>query len=221
MGCKNSLTKWNNIQNEHREKWSRNPFIKLFFDPGHRYIANRGKNVTGKILDVGGGIGYHSKFEVINQDREYICLDCDQSQLNKITNCEIKKLCADCENIPLPDKSIDLVIASHILEHLLNLDNCLIEFNRILKNDGALIVVLPCDPGLLWNALTKFTPSRLMLWLRGINYDEVMRAEHINSFESCQKALARRFEVVEAYYPYKIANSNFNVICGMMLRKKL
>ncbi len=45
--------------------------------------------------------------------------------------------------MPFKTETIDLVIASEVLEHILNTDLLLFEINRVLKNNGILVVTVP------------------------------------------------------------------------------
>jgi SAM-dependent methyltransferase len=52
-------------------------------------------------------------------------------------------LCIDLESIALPNDSIDVVILSHVLEHVSN-DRCALdELNRILRPNGTLFLQVP------------------------------------------------------------------------------
>ncbi|MGZ8548075.1 MAG: glycosyltransferase, partial [Sulfuricurvum sp.] len=52
-------------------------------------------------------------------------------------------LSLNIEAIPYDDNSFDIVIANHILEHVSNIDQALLEINRILKPDGIAILQTP------------------------------------------------------------------------------
>ena len=54
----------------------------------------------------------------------------------------------DITNIDLPDESYDLVICNHVLEHVSSYEKALSELNRILVDNGLLIVSFPLDAGL-------------------------------------------------------------------------
>lgn len=218
---RDQLRKWKEFYPENQEELNKNFFIRTIFDLGHRYIASMGKAVCGKILDVGSGSGYHLKFEEISKRRTYICLDPEIVLLDKIAQKNVVKIQAGCENIPLKPKSVDVIIASHILEHVTNLRKCVNELKRVLKDEGLLLVVLPCDPGVAWKIINRITPSRKRLRKKGLDYDIVMRYEHPNTFNKCIKELTREFKVEEEkYYPFLIKNHNFNFISCIKLVKR-
>lgn len=43
------------------------------------------------------------------------------------------------------DETMDYIFSSHLLEHMLRLDICLIEWFRVLKSDGYLVMYLPLE----------------------------------------------------------------------------
>jgi SAM-dependent methyltransferase len=50
---------------------------------------------------------------------------------------------ADAARLPFPAQSIDLTISNHSLEHIENLEDCLLEIGRVIKKDGSLYVAVP------------------------------------------------------------------------------
>ena len=48
------------------------------------------------------------------------------------------------EQLPFPDRFFDVVYASHILEHAIDIDRALAEIRRVLKGDGYLVFAVPC-----------------------------------------------------------------------------
>jgi hypothetical protein len=53
------------------------------------------------------------------------------------------------------------------------------EWNRVVRPDGLISIVLPCDPGLAWRAGRSFGPRRNATKL-GIEYDYLEAAEHVS-----------------------------------------
>src|SRR5260221_9927416 len=57
----------------------------------------------------------------------------------------------DCQQrLPYDDGYFDRIISIHVLEHLPNLPATIDEAYRVLKPEGIMSVVLPCDPGMLY-----------------------------------------------------------------------
>jgi phosphatidylethanolamine/phosphatidyl-N-methylethanolamine N-methyltransferase len=212
---------WNQHYSSDQENLYKNIFVRKLFNLGHTYIASKGKHITGNILDVGSGMGYHIKFESLSPNRKYICLDKKITMLDRIHVPHVQKLVGTCGKIPLKKNSVDLIIASHILEHLQKLHSDLVELKRVLKKNGMLIVVLPCDPGFLWKLLTYITPSRWRVKKLGIDYDVVMRHEHVNTFTGCMSELENEFTISDTrYYPFGIHNYHLNILCCLTLLPK-
>jgi hypothetical protein len=63
---------------------------------------------------------------------------------------------------PIPDCSLDAVIASHVIEHLASPIAALREFQRVLRNRGRLVIVLP-DRNLTFDSVRQPTPLAYVL----------------------------------------------------------
>jgi len=55
---------------------------------------------------------------------------------------------ADLAALPLDDAGFDLILSSHVLEHLSDDRPAIAEFARVLRRGGRALVMVPCDPGL-------------------------------------------------------------------------
>lgn len=55
------------------------------------------------------------------------------------------RVCTDLSKTGLPDRSLDFVIMSETLEHLLNFEAVIDEVRRILKPDGMYLITVPYD----------------------------------------------------------------------------
>ena len=81
----------------------------------------------------------------------------------------------------LPSDSLDIVIMSETMEHLLNLDDVLAEVQRILKDDGIFLITVPYDFFLgpffiLFNLNCLYTG-----FIKGSRYHK-FRCGHVNHF---------------------------------------
>jgi SAM-dependent methyltransferase len=52
---------------------------------------------------------------------------------------------ADITNLPFPDESFDVVLCSHVLEHVLDDRKAMRELHRVLRPDGWALVLVPID----------------------------------------------------------------------------
>lgn len=71
----------------------------------------------------------------------------------------MKAVQADVHALPLPDKSVNLVVCSDVLEHVEHLEEVLSEITRVL--DGVLLVSVPVDDKTNEYHLRTFNPADL------------------------------------------------------------
>lgn len=100
------------------------------------------------VLDAGCGEGI---LAVLLAEKGFDVTACDISEPNiesakkfageKGVDKKINFVVADAENLPFKDDSFDVVISSHVLEHLPNFEKGLSEIKRVMKNRA--IVALP------------------------------------------------------------------------------
>jgi len=112
-----------------------------------------------KLLDVGSGNGYLKYFcDFGNIDWHGIEIweerfkDCERLGYH-MHWCDI-----DVEKLPFEDETFDVVVASHVMEHLKNREFALREMYRVLKNNGLLIVGTPIKP-IIISSLLNFIYS--------------------------------------------------------------
>ena len=107
-----------------------------------------------RLLDVGSGNGYLKYFCNFNhidwhgiEIREDRFKDCEKLGYH-MHWCDI-----DSDFVPFDDGYFDVVIASHVIEHLRNRSFALQEMYRVLRTGGLLIVGTPIKPVLINNLL--------------------------------------------------------------------
>lgn len=107
-------------------------------ESGHvRFLLER-FNPSGVVLDIGCGIGEVARLmKAERPDLDFILLNISQSQLDMCP--DYRKICANAEDIPLPDSSVDCVMACYVMGHL-NKDKALQEMRRVLKPGGVLFI---------------------------------------------------------------------------------
>ena len=117
-------------------------------------------NLNGKILDVGYSVGgIHSKFvEKFGKDNIYgIDIETKKDTAN------YKK--ATAEKIPFSNDYFDSIFAGELIEHIENPENFLKEANRILKNNGIIILTTPNKKSLINRIFHTYeTPIHISLF---------------------------------------------------------
>ncbi|MFH1422120.1 MAG: methyltransferase domain-containing protein, partial [Planctomycetota bacterium] len=114
--------------------------VKKMLDPrGYEAAFIVGKMVgdKSKLLSVGGGYG-RDYYYLSPLGKEVTVFDiAKQSHLPELIKGDITK------GTPFADKQFDAVIMGEILEHLIEDKQALTEINRILADDGILVVTVP------------------------------------------------------------------------------
>jgi 2-polyprenyl-3-methyl-5-hydroxy-6-metoxy-1,4-benzoquinol methylase len=96
----------------------------------------------GEILDVGTGTGfflnemYENGWQVTGTEKSSDARDFAKKEF-KLNNLPSEQIFA------LKDKSFDVITLWHVLEHIHQLNEIMATFNRLLKNDGKLIIAVP------------------------------------------------------------------------------
>jgi SAM-dependent methyltransferase len=92
------------------------------------------------VIDVGCGSGFMlNKVKERYPNIERVGFDIKDADGNE----SFTYVQGNIEKLPFPDKAFDVVMSSHTIEHLLNLDLCLEELKRITRRK--LILVTPCQ----------------------------------------------------------------------------
>ena len=101
------------------------------------YIRKNFKNISQKILDFSPHRSLNDFFKSIFEN--YISSDFE-NQFYAQKSYDITK-------INEADQSFDLIICLHVLEHILEDKKAIKELNRVLKNDGHLLIQVPLKKG--------------------------------------------------------------------------
>src|SRR6201997_3804972 len=109
-----------------------------------------------KVIDVGCGAGRHS-FEAYRRGADVIAFDWDAAEVQGVETiltamaeaCEApasasaEAVVGDALALPYADETFDCVIASEILEHILDDNAAIAELIRVLRVGGVLVVTVP------------------------------------------------------------------------------
>ncbi|MHA1250529.1 MAG: class I SAM-dependent methyltransferase [Candidatus Helarchaeota archaeon] len=127
-----------------------------------------------KILDIGSGFAYF--FDIIlehyNKIYNYNVIETDKTIYNFLKKKNINKIYSNIEEIL--DNDYDLIIMSHILEHLPNPKEYLMKVKKCLKDKGILFIEVPNQDFLylenLGLHLLSFNPKALKYLLKSIGF---------------------------------------------------
>ena len=100
-------------------------------------VGNLASNLQGKILDVGCGTKpYRELFNCI----EYVGLEIDSEQNRKSKQADYYY---DGVTFPFANASFEGVLCNQVFEHVFTPDKFLSEINRVLKDNGRLLLTVP------------------------------------------------------------------------------
>ena len=100
--------------------------------------------------DIGAGTGKLTK-ELANRGYEIYAVEPNEDMRNQLelyieNYANVKVSDGTAENTKLPDKCVDVITVAHAL-HWFDMDNFRAECNRILKDDGKIVVIYNHVPG--------------------------------------------------------------------------
>ncbi len=188
----------------------------------HAYAGRRARKGQ-RVLDIGAGLGEHLAWEVAPSD-EYHAIELRPEIAEELRrrHPHVKVVVGDCQQrIPYPDASFDRVLAIHVLEHLPDLPAALREIHRTLAPGGELVVVIPCEGGIVYRIGRNLTSRRLFEKRYSMSYDFFIENEHVNHADEVLHELAALFEVRDAtYFPFRIPSIALNVAIGLVLEPR-
>ena len=119
---------------------------EIWYEHYHRYAFAKNLVKDKKVLDAACGEGYGSAL-LSKYSKAVTGIDIDKGTIEHAKERYKKKglsfVVGSCVKLPFEDDSFDMVISFETLEHLEQQEEMLSEFNRVLKNDGTLIISTP------------------------------------------------------------------------------
>jgi len=131
---------------EEAKKFVHEHYQKVLANKKGRYYYNldliEGESL--KILDYGCGWGFYS-IELSSKGHQVTAIDFpNEIEICNIAWDEMKNVTFSTQKIKeLPNDYFDVVLSSQVIEHVHNPGNYLHQINRVLKNDGKLIISTP------------------------------------------------------------------------------
>jgi len=174
------------------------------------------KDHFSQVLEIGAGSGQHP-LSVKHTFDKYMITDgndrmLDQSRERFKGDGRYDFQTEDARELSFEDHTFDRVIATHVLEHLLNPHEILREWTRVIKPGGTLSLVLPCDPGFAWR-FGRMIGVRKRAESAGLEYDYWMAREHVNSIFNLNTFINYYYKNVNAtWWPMRVPIPDLNLI---------
>jgi ubiquinone/menaquinone biosynthesis C-methylase UbiE len=130
------------IQNTQKDISERDPFTLERYAQFFKFFPKE----AIKVLDVGCNTGRGgSRLKELNSNLTLLGLDCVQERLDALPECYAQRVYGLSTDIPIEDRSVDVIVAGEFLEHLYpaDVDKTLCEFQRVLKIGGRLLLTTP------------------------------------------------------------------------------
>ncbi len=168
-----------------------------------------------RVLDVGCGAGrYYPAVQSVSDTIHYHGMDISTGMLERHPGKDDHTvLCGDGMRLPYADDSFDIVMAHHMLYHVQDIDETLVEFRRVLKPGGVIATAtnsnqsMPELQVLLRRAIVLLTRSGAS------QVQPPLPASHLFSLESGARQLARHFyAVVRHEMPSKLVFSDIDPV---------
>ena len=99
-----------------------------------------------------------------------------------------------------PDAAYDRIISIASFEHICNLTEVVAWCGLLLKPDGHLRAAIPTEGGPLWKLGWKLTTGWEFKRRYGLDYEVIMRTEHVNTWTEVAEVLNYFFQNVECSY---------------------
>ena len=149
------------------------------------------------VIEVGSGNGQHFNLTRLSVS-EYVQVDIRPSVNSKLDVEKAKSLgmtfvvddAIKLESIP--HSKFDGLIATCLLAHLSELEESLINWRRVVRPGGKLVLYIPNEPGLLLRASRKLTTQRKISKL-GYDHEFLHWREHRNHFPAMRSMIKHVF----------------------------
>jgi SAM-dependent methyltransferase len=187
----------------------------------HGYAA-RSAVAGARTLEIGAGLGEHLAFEQQHEDYWAVELREEMAQAIKHKYPRVRTIVGDCQQrLPLDDATFDRALAIHVLEHLPDLPSAVAELRRVLKADGRLVAVIPCEGGLAYGRARRISAQRIFERRYRVSYDWFVKSEHINVPREIIAELTEHFEILERrYFPLRVPVITANLVIGLTMRPR-
>jgi SAM-dependent methyltransferase len=178
----------------------------------HRDAFTHPVKPGSRTLEVGSGLGAHIEFEDLSI-QTYVAneLRPEMAAVIKQRFPSVDVLIGDVQQgLPAPEHSFDRILAVHVLEHLPKLPQAIAELHRVLKPDGFMQIVIPCEGSMAYTLARNISARRIFERKYKMSYDFVVQSEHVNLAHEIIFALGKQFTISSRrYFPFRFIPLQF------------
>jgi 2-polyprenyl-3-methyl-5-hydroxy-6-metoxy-1,4-benzoquinol methylase len=173
----------------------------------------------GNYLDVGFGLGFHLYiaqklgYQVYGTELDKDCIDFVQPYILDAQLYDGDLLSAKYEN-----NQFDIINICHVIEHLIDPNSYLLELNRIVKNEGLIIVSTPNIGALAYQLfrIVNFLGFKIPLIVDGLEHTVIFNQKNLRT------VIANHGFVIVDQYTESVNDSFSNIWkSNLSLRKKV
>lgn len=146
-------------------------------------------------LEIGAGTLNHLLYEPPNEQYDIVEPQKELYENSGLIN-RIRNIYMDISEIPRTIK-YDRIISSNTFEHICNLPE-VVAYCGLLLNDGGMFRVgIPSEGTFLWTLAWKLTRGIEFKLKYGLNYDVLMKYEHVNTAKEIEEVLNFFFKHIQ------------------------
>ena len=166
----------------------------------HRRIARdvRKSNHGLSTLEIGAGTLNHLQYESHNEVYDIVEPAHYSFQDSPLLS-RVRTIYDDVKEVQ-PDNRYDRIISIATFEHICNLPEVVARCGLLLKPGGQLRAAIPSEGGPLWKLGWKLTTGWEFKRRYGLDYEVIMRSEHVNTWREVADVLNYFFKSVECSY---------------------
>lgn len=160
----------------------------------HRRIAGDAREGLAT-LEIGAGTLNHLRYEPNHAPYDIIEPAHYQFAGSPFLS-RVRNIYDDIKDVP-PDTRYDRIISIATFEHICNLPEVVANSGLLLQPGGVLRAAIPAEGGPLWKLGWKLTTGFEFKRRYGLDYEVIMRSEHVNNWKEVAAVLNYFFRRVE------------------------
>lgn len=164
----------------------------------HRRIARDARHQSLSTLEIGAGTLNHLRYESHNS--AYDIVEPAHYLFQNSPFLRFVRTIYNDVNEVQPDTRYDRIISIASFEHICDLPEVVARCGLLLKPDGQLRAAIPTEGGPLWKLGWKLTTGWEFKRRYGLDYEVIMRVEHVNTWREVADVLNYFFQSVKCSY---------------------